>query len=392
LRVGAGATRQRKLTRRRLQVAKLKPNKADERVLLITNAAIYNIKPSIVRAVRPWRPRARSNAPSAQPATYQRRIDLREVRSVTLSDKGDEFIVHVPSDYDYRFSSPRRAAALRALSIAYRTAARRELEGRVVALDTMASLVLERRQAQQKAAVRVSIVNGGTAPAAAAPADAAEQPHGALGWRGAALRKLRGLVSKKKKRYTENGADLDLSYITSRVIAMGFPADDFERFYRNPYTEVFALLEQKHGQHYFVYNLCSERRYSAAKFGGRVKEVPFDDHTPPRLSQMVEFCEHASRHLAADARNVIAVHCKAGKGRTGVMISCLLLYSGAAESAEGAMHVSSRSQRCVTRCVGWGGGGGHTDLFARRADVWANANERRQRRDHSQPEALREVL
>jgi hypothetical protein len=36
----------------------------------------------------------------------------------------------------------------------------------------------------------------------------------------------RGLVSKKKKRFVskENDIDLDLTYITPRIIAMGFPS------------------------------------------------------------------------------------------------------------------------------------------------------------------------
>ncbi len=42
----------------------------------------------------------------------------------------------------------------------------------------------------------------------------------------------------KKKRYIDEHYDLDLTYITSRIIAMGYPAEGFESFYRNNLKEV----------------------------------------------------------------------------------------------------------------------------------------------------------
>ena len=67
----------------------------------------------------------------------------------------------------------------------------------------------------------------------------------------------RGLVSKKKVRFQEDGYDLDLAYITEKIIAMGFPVegDGLESKYRNPMEEVIRFMEDKHPGHYKVYNL-----------------------------------------------------------------------------------------------------------------------------------------
>jgi len=35
---------------------------------------------------------------------------------------------------------------------------------------------------------------------------------------------------------------------------------------------------------------------------------------------MVNFCKNAREFMSADDKNVIALHCKGGKGRTGTMV------------------------------------------------------------------------
>lgn len=152
---------------------------------------------------------------------------------------------------------------------------------------------------------------------------------------------IKSIVSKKKCRYKEGKFDLDLTYIdvSKRIIAMGYPAENVEAIYRNDYHHVKEFLDKKHGGHYWVYNLCSEqtRIYDKSKFDGRVSCYAFDDHHPPVFSLIQPFCDEVSRYLDADENNVAVVHCKAGKGRTGVMICCYLLYSKQSPNAESVL-------------------------------------------------------
>lgn len=140
---------------------------------------------------------------------------------------------------------------------------------------------------------------------------------------------LRRAVSLHKRRFQEDGYDLDLAYITSRVIAMAFPAEGGEGFYRNPMAEVRRFLEQYHGCRCKVYNLCSEKSYQVEKLGTPHAAYPFDDHQVPRLSMIRDFCEDATAWLLQHPQHVVAVHCKAGKGRTGLMICALLMHINA---------------------------------------------------------------
>lgn len=139
---------------------------------------------------------------------------------------------------------------------------------------------------------------------------------------------VRGLVSKKKLRYTEDGFDLDLTYINDQIIAMGFPSSGAEARYRNPMPEVQRLLNGKHAGHYKVYNLCSERSYPPESFERcDVSNFNFHDHNPPPLEMVARFCEDVHAFLTADPKNVVAIHCKAGKGRTGMVISAYLVHT-----------------------------------------------------------------
>ena len=136
---------------------------------------------------------------------------------------------------------------------------------------------------------------------------------------------VRQLVSKDKNRFCFDGFDLDLTYITPNIIAMGKPSTSIEGIYRNKLDDVKNFFNSRHKDHYKVYNLCKELIYPENVFY-KQGYFPFVDHEAPPLNLIKPFCEDAKKFLDEDKKNVVAIHCKAGKGRTGTFISCLLLY------------------------------------------------------------------
>jgi phosphatidylinositol-3,4,5-trisphosphate 3-phosphatase/dual-specificity protein phosphatase PTEN len=72
---------------------------------------------------------------------------------------------------------------------------------------------------------------------------------------------IRKLVSTNKRRLAVEGYNLDLTYITNRVIACGFPADGLEQMYRNRRSDIRNFLKERHGSMVKIYNLCAEAKY-----------------------------------------------------------------------------------------------------------------------------------
>lgn len=83
-----------------------------------------------------------------------------------------------------------------------------------------------------------------------------------------------------------------------------------------------------------IYNLCIEKGLCIddsylrdfSKF--KVNEFQCLDHEPHNFVAIFEFNIDALIYLSYTTKNIIAVHCKAGKGRTGFMISSLLIFLG----------------------------------------------------------------
>lgn len=113
--------------------------------------------------------------------------------------------------------------------------------------------------------------------------------------------------------------DLDITYITSRIIVMPFPSEGLESAYRTNHAEdVKMFLETRHpNSKYSVYNLSGRTYHS--KFGqARVIDCGFaypDNFKAPLLNSLYQLCEDMYQYLAGDTRNVCVIHC---------MVSCLV--------------------------------------------------------------------
>jgi hypothetical protein len=56
------------------------------------------------------------------------------------------------------------------------------------------------------------------------------------------MNKIRSLVSGNRRRIKDEDFNLDLTYITDRIIATSYPSSGFESMYRNPIEKVSKSL------------------------------------------------------------------------------------------------------------------------------------------------------
>lgn len=99
---------------------------------------------------------------------------------------------------------------------------------------------------------------------------------------------VRKVVAGPKNTTRFEGSDLDLTYITERVIAMAFPASDLiEKTYRNPIEDVVSYFNERHPENYLIINVSS-RHYDYSAFAGRVKDYEWPDHQAPPLTTLVQ--------------------------------------------------------------------------------------------------------
>ncbi|XP_023570148.1 tensin-3 isoform X2 [Octodon degus] len=133
-----------------------------------------------------------------------------------------------------------------------------------------------------------------------------------------------------------DGHQLDLTYITERIIALSFPAGCSEESYLHSLQEVTRMLKSKHGDNYLVLNL-SEKRFDLAKLNPKIMDVGWPELHAPPLDKMCTICKAQESWLNSDPQHVVVIHCRGGKGRIGVVVSSYMHFTNVSASADQAL-------------------------------------------------------
>uniref|UniRef100_A0A7N8XG59 Tensin 3 n=1 Tax=Mastacembelus armatus TaxID=205130 RepID=A0A7N8XG59_9TELE len=124
----------------------------------------------------------------------------------------------------------------------------------------------------------------------------------------------------------EEEYELDLTYITERVIAMSFPRGCSEEIYSHNLKDVTRMLKSKHADNYLIINL-SERRQELSKMNPKTLDTGWPDLHAPPLDKICTICKAMENWLNADPLHVVVIHCRGGKGRIGVVISSFVHFT-----------------------------------------------------------------
>ena len=144
-------------------IVKINPKgKPQERVLLITDRAVYNLLPTDY-------------------GKCKRRVDLAAISKVTVAVKSDEFVLHVPSEYDYRLMSLRKREIVECLRLNYDALTGKSAELKVVMSNQALLKNICRTKAQAKKQRKLDKKNGLNSPTSLAGSSSAGVTTSAVG-------------------------------------------------------------------------------------------------------------------------------------------------------------------------------------------------------------------
>lgn len=133
-------------------------------------------------------------------------------------------------------------------------------------------------------------------------------------------------------------SDLDISYITSRLLVMSFPADGIEGTYKNNIDDVRVYMDSKHADGYIVMNI-SQRTYRSAKLNDRVYDCGWNPKRSPSLEKLVSLCRKLNNYLKQNKSSVVVIHCLDGKVASALLLCSFFLFCKLFSKLSMAVHL-----------------------------------------------------
>ncbi|XP_069794450.1 auxilin isoform X2 [Narcine bancroftii] len=113
--------------------------------------------------------------------------------------------------------------------------------------------------------------------------------------------------------------ELNISYITSRIIVIPYPAEGVELSFKNQIEDVRSFLDSRHLDHYTIFNL-SQKSYRSPKFHNRISECSWPARQAPSLHNLYAVCKNIHHWLQQNPKNVCAIHCVDGCPASAILV------------------------------------------------------------------------
>ncbi|CAH0727918.1 unnamed protein product, partial [Brenthis ino] len=161
---------------------------------------------------------------------------------------------------------------------------------------------------------------------------------------GSFLKNLKDTSSKVMQTVQQSiaRADLDISYITSRVIVMSYPSELLESAYKTNHIEDVRLYLESHhpGGKYCVYTVHDARaRFPRRQLVTDASVFPTDEHRTPLLAPYYALLQHMYQYLGKDDKSALVIACPDGKSRSCILLCGLLLYAKLVTVPEDALQI-----------------------------------------------------
>lgn len=146
-----------------------------------------------------------------------------------------------------------------------------------------------------------------------------------------------------------NKGDVDITYITSRLIVMSCPTEGIESAaFGNNIDMIREAIESKHDKAYRIYNLAN-KVYKKEKFGQVIDlGMQLAPNRAPPISLMCKLCANILKFLKESDKNVCIINCNDGRAISAIAVCTLFMYCNLIRNIDSCLNFFSAKRGVVS--------------------------------------------